>query len=83
MFSIKIDKNDISKLYLDIVDKHMQNILDTVIKVVDTRPKNKYIIDRKSPYKNYICNQYESKRISSITTNQSRYGCLYKRGYSY
>ncbi len=26
---------------------------------------------------------YESKRISSIITNQSRYGCLHKRRYSY
>lgn len=56
MFSIKIDKNNISKLCFDIVNKYMQNILDTVIKAIGTRPKNKYIVDRKSPYKNYICN---------------------------
>lgn len=80
---MKIDKNDISKLCLDIVDKHVQNILDIVIKIVDTRPKNKYVVNHKSSYKEYICNQYESKRISSITTNQSRYGCLHKRRYSY
>lgn len=56
---MKIDKNNILKLCLDIVDKRMQNILDVVIKAVDTRPKNKYIVNRKSPYKEYICNQYE------------------------
>lgn len=39
--------------------KQIQDILDTVIKAVDTRPKNKYIVNYKSPYKEYICNQYE------------------------
>ena len=51
---MKIDKNDISKLCLNIVDKHMQNILDIVIKIVDTRPKNKYVVNHKSSYKEYI-----------------------------
>ena len=37
----------------------IQDILDAVIKVVDTRPKNKYIVNYKSPYKEYIYNQYE------------------------
>ena len=42
------------------INNQIQNILDAVIKIVDTRPKNKYIVNRKSHYKKYICNQYES-----------------------
>lgn len=57
---MKINKNNIIGLCLIIVDKQMQDILDTVIKIVDIRPKNKYIINRKLSYKEYICNQYES-----------------------
>ncbi len=41
------------------LDKQIRDILDIVIGVVDTRPKNKYIVNRKFPYKEYICNQYE------------------------
>lgn len=41
--------------------KQVQDILDTVIKIVDTRPKNRFRVNRKSPYKEYIYNQYESK----------------------
>lgn len=42
-----------------ILDKQIRDILDTIIGVVDTCPKNKYIVNRKSFYKEYICNQYE------------------------
>ena len=57
---MEINKNNIIGLCLVIVDNQIQDILDAVIKIVDTRPKNKYIVNRKSPYKEYICNQYES-----------------------
>ena len=36
------------------------NIIRLCLVIVDTRPKNKYIVNHKSPYKKYICNQYES-----------------------
>lgn len=58
--NMKINKNNIIGLCLIIVDKQMQDILDAVIKIVNIRPKNKYIVNRKLSYKEYICNQYES-----------------------
>ena len=42
------------------INNQIQDILDAVTKIVDTCPKNKYIVNRRSPYKEYICNQYES-----------------------
>ena len=57
---MEINKNNIIGLCLVVVDNQIQDILDTVIKIVDTRPKNKYIVNRKLSYKEYICNQYES-----------------------
>ena len=41
--------------------KWIQDILNDVIGIVDTRPKNRFIVNRKSPYKEYIYNQYEGK----------------------
>lgn len=42
-------------------DKQIRDVLDTVIRVVDTRPKNRFIVNRKSRYKEYIYNHYEGK----------------------
>lgn len=42
-------------------DKQIRDVLDTVIRAVDTRPKNRFIVNRKSRYKEYIYNQYEGK----------------------
>lgn len=42
-------------------DKQIRDVLDTVIRAVDTRPKNRFMINRKSRYKEYIYNQYEGK----------------------
>lgn len=39
---MEINKNNIIRLCLVVV---VQDILDTVIKIVDTRPKNKYIVN--------------------------------------
>ena len=41
--------------------KWIQDILNDVIGIVDTRPKNRFIVNRKSRYKEYIYNQYEGK----------------------
>lgn len=57
---MEINKNNIIGLCLVVVDNQIQDILDAIIKIVDTRPKNKYIVNRKLSYKKYICNQYES-----------------------
>lgn len=41
--------------------KWIQDILNDVIGIADTRPKNRFIVNRKSRYKEYIYNQYEGK----------------------
>lgn len=55
----KIKLCEIRKEYM--LNKWVQDILDTVIGAVDTRPKNRFIVNRKSPYKEYIYNQYEGE----------------------
>lgn len=44
-------------------DKQIRDVLDTVIRAVDTRPKNRFSINLKSPYKEYIYNQYEGEKF--------------------
>ena len=43
--------------------KWIQDIVNNVIGIVDTRPKNRFSVNRKSPYKEYIYNQYEGEQF--------------------
>lgn len=39
--------------------EQVRDILNNIIGIVDTRPKNRFSVNHKSCYKEYICNQYE------------------------
>ena len=43
--------------------KWMHDVVNDVIGIVDTRPKNRFIVNLKSPYKEYIYNQYEGEQF--------------------
>ena len=55
----KIELCEIRKEYM--LNKWVRDILDTVIRAVDARPKNRFIVNHISRYKEYIYNQYEGK----------------------
>lgn len=56
--NMKIDNNIIGQC-LVVVDKSVHDILDVVLEAADFNPKNKFTINCKSPYKEYVYNQYE------------------------
>lgn len=60
---IVMDDNKIHTIEFYETKRHkwMHDIVNDVIEIVDTRPKNRFIVNRKSPYKEYIYNQYEGK----------------------
>lgn len=51
--------NNIIRQCLVVFDKRVHDILDVVLEAADFNPKNKFIANCKSPYKEYVYNQYE------------------------